>query len=81
MVDSEEGCLSCPDLLVTIPRHKEITILNYDINGKDETIKLTGQAAITAQHEINHLEGILITYKISSIKKHRYVRRVKKAGR
>jgi peptide deformylase len=80
MVESKEGCLSCPGIEVTLSRHKEITIKNYRKEGGEDTITLTGQAAITAQHEIDHLNGILITYRLSSLKKHHYKRQVKRWG-
>jgi peptide deformylase len=81
MLNSKESCLSCPNIECTIPRHKEITIRNYDIQGNATEIKLTGQAAITAQHEMDHLNGMLITYNLSSLKKHKYKREVKRVGR
>lgn len=80
-VESHEGCLSCPGIEGVITRYKEITIKNYDMQGNPSEITLTGQAAITAQHEIDHMNGILITYRLSSLKRQKYARTVKRPGR
>ena len=59
---NEEGCLSVPKTSVKVKRHTSITI-RYD-RGHDSIIReLTGEEAITMQHEIDHLNGILITDK------------------
>ena len=60
IVDSTEGCLSHPGEETTIQRHKEIVVKTYDPQGNSTIHKLTGLAAIVAQHEIDHLNGITI---------------------
>ncbi len=63
-----EGCLSVPDAAVPIERAYKITVQGLDINGKKVKIKAKGILARVIQHEIDHLEGILITDKGSNFK-------------
>lgn len=64
-----EGCLSIPEIREDVFRKPEITIEYYDedFNKHNETYK--GLAARVIQHEYDHVEGILFTDKISSLKK------------
>lgn len=59
MVQSEEGCLSIPGVLATVPRAKEIILRWLMPDGSVQAQKLTGFRAICAQHEIDHLGGIV----------------------
>lgn len=52
----EEGCLSLPDVLVQVRRSLRVTV-----EAKGRTVELVGLAARVAQHEIDHLDGVLIT--------------------
>ena len=58
---AEEGCLSLPDTLVPVPRARAITIRFQNRKGKEEERNLEGLPARILQHEIDHLDGILIT--------------------
>lgn len=64
-----EGCLSIPDIREDIFRPEEITIEYYDQDFKKHTDTFDGLAARIIQHEYDHIEGILFTDKISSLKK------------
>lgn len=55
-----EGCLSCPEIQVEIRRHPEIKVRAYDRNGNKISKRYTEFAARVVQHELDHLEGILI---------------------
>ncbi|HLB32081.1 MAG TPA: peptide deformylase [Patescibacteria group bacterium] len=57
----EEGCLSLPNLQRPIERAESIEIINHDISGKRYRLKADGLLARVCQHEIDHLNGILIT--------------------
>ena len=57
----EEGCLSLPGVLLPIERHAHIEVEWRDANGKAKKAKLSGFAARVVQHEVDHLDGILIT--------------------
>src|SRR3990167_96035 len=60
-----EGCLSLPDIEVPIKRSKEIHATAQDINGKKIKIRAKGLYARVLQHEIDHLDGILLTDRIN----------------
>jgi len=55
---SEEGCLSLPGVFLPIKRAAKVEIGTLDKNGKK--IKVKGSRAFALQHEIDHLNGILI---------------------
>lgn len=64
-----EGCLSIPDVREDVFRQDTITITYLDENFKKHTEVLNGLAARIFQHEYDHIEGILFTDKLSSLKK------------
>jgi len=59
----EEGCLSVPEKFIKIKRFKKIKIKALGQNGKNLEFWATGMFAVVIQHEIDHLDGILITDK------------------
>ncbi|MFD2516816.1 peptide deformylase [Salinimicrobium flavum] len=64
-----EGCLSIPDVREDVFRKPEITIEYFDENFNKYTENYKGLAARVIQHEYDHIEGILFTDKLSSLKK------------
>jgi peptide deformylase len=58
---AEEGCLSLPDLWLNITRPTDIVLSYVARNGKKREVKLSGFNARVVQHEVDHLDGILIT--------------------
>lgn len=64
-----EGCLSIPDIREEVFRPEEVTFTYQDENFVQHTETLTGLAARVFQHEYDHIEGILFTDKLSSLKK------------
>lgn len=64
-----EGCLSIPDIREDVFRPEKVTIEYVDENFEKHTDVLDGLAARVVQHEYDHIEGILFTDKISSLKK------------
>ena len=59
-VVSEEGCLSIPDVTVTVTRRSECTVDAFDLSGRP--IQWTGEQLVARcwQHECDHLDGRLI---------------------
>ena len=55
-----EGCLSFPNLSVSVERFKELDVEYRDISGRSEKTHLEGISARAFQHELDHLNGILI---------------------
>ena len=64
-----EGCLSIPEVREDVYRHEKITIEYYDEDFNKHTEEYDGLIARVIQHEYDHIEGILFTDKISSLKK------------
>ena len=64
-----EGCLSIPDVREDVFRKPEITIEYFDEDFNKHTEQYKGLAARVIQHEYDHIEGILFTDKLSSLKK------------
>lgn len=59
-VISEEGCLSFPGVYFPISRHSEVQVRYLDEFGKPAKVKGQGLLARALQHEIDHLDGVLI---------------------
>lgn len=64
-----EGCLSIPDIREDVFRQESVTFEYEDENFEKHSETLTGIAARVFQHEYDHIEGILFTDKLSSLKK------------
>lgn len=61
MIVFKEGCLSVPGEELDIFRHQKIMVQYIDENGRSAKLKATDFLSIVCQHEIDHLNGILIT--------------------
>lgn len=59
--NSNEGCLSIPGKTFSVHRYKKINMAYYNRQGEYVTERATGFRAIVAQHEYDHLNGILIS--------------------
>jgi peptide deformylase len=70
-VQSEEGCLSFPDIFVSVPRKEKITVEYLDQNFSLQTITCEGLLSICIQHELEHLNGITFYDKLSPLKQER----------
>ncbi|HQB31046.1 MAG TPA: peptide deformylase [Syntrophales bacterium] len=55
-----EGCLSCPEVSAEVTRFTEIKVRALDRQGNRISKRYTGFLARIVQHELDHLEGILI---------------------
>lgn len=64
-----EGCLSIPTINEDVFRQETVTIEYQDENFEKHTETLSGLPARVFQHEYDHIEGILFTDKLSSLKK------------
>ena len=67
--DFNEGCLSIPDIREDVSRKEKISINFFDENFVPQKLKLDGLAARVVQHEFDHIEGVLFTDHLSSLKK------------
>ncbi|MEH7084696.1 peptide deformylase [Neobacillus drentensis] len=60
-----EGCLSFPGLFGEVTRPNIVKIEAFDRKGRKYTLEAEGFLARAIQHEIDHLDGILFTTKVS----------------
>ncbi len=57
---ADEGCLSLPGVLVEVERPVHIRVAGLDARGDALTIEASGLEARVIQHEVDHLDGVLI---------------------
>ena len=62
-----EGCLSIPDIRGMVPRFTDITVVALDRQGKKIELKLKDFPARVAQHETDHLDGVLFFDRMTSM--------------
>lgn len=78
-VSNEEGCLSLPGINLNIKRAKWIELEAYSLNENQPVeIKADDLLARVFQHEIDHLNGILIIDRVSFWQKIRVLRKLKR---
>ncbi|MEA3287962.1 MAG: peptide deformylase [Candidatus Marinimicrobia bacterium] len=65
----EEGCLSIPTIREIVVRPTNIRITYQDLDGQHHDEEVDGFLARVIQHEYDHLEGILFTDHLSSLKR------------
>jgi len=80
-VDHEEGCLSVPDYLEKIKRKEKVCVRGVSPEGTEVEINGDGIFAIALQHEIDHINGILILDRVSQLKREIYRNKLKKEKR
>jgi len=61
----QEGCLSFPEIFVPIARADEITVSYLDLENSKKTITVNGLLSRTIQHEVDHLNGVLLVDRMS----------------
>jgi peptide deformylase len=59
-VIAEEGCLSLPGVAMEVERPLHALIVGFDVEGEPVRIEASGLEARVLQHEIDHLDGVLI---------------------
>ena len=77
----EEGCLSVPGFYEEIIRPEKIKVTYLDRDGKRQNLMPEGLLAVVIQHEMDHLEGILMVDYISNIKRQRIKQKLQKSAK
>jgi len=77
-IDHEEGCLSVPDCQEIIKRKQKVRIRGMSSEGKEVELEAQGILAIALQHEVDHLNGVLILDKMSGLKREIYRNKLRK---
>lgn len=65
----EEGCLSFPGIFAPITRPVEVTVRYTDMNGRAREDRVRKFVARAVQHEIDHLNGVLLVDRMSPVKR------------
>jgi peptide deformylase len=62
-----EGCMSVPDFTANVARATAITIRGIGADGDDVVLETDGFEARAFQHEVDHLDGLLILDRVASL--------------
>lgn len=73
-----EGCLSYPGLYLKVPRAQSVKVEFQALNGQWVEQQVDGLTAVCVQHELDHLDGVVYTDRISPIKLDQAKKKVKK---
>jgi peptide deformylase len=76
MVQSEESCLSLPGLTVCVPRYAWVTVSYSDETGMLHERKVRGLLSRAIQHEMDHLDGLLLLDLVDARRRDRYLSRL-----
>jgi peptide deformylase len=57
---AEEGCLSLPGVIVDVERPLHVRARGVDVHGEPFSIEASGLEARVIQHEVDHLDGVLM---------------------
>jgi peptide deformylase len=71
--DAWEGCLSIPDIRGMVPRFVHIAVSGLDRQGRPLELELKDFAARVAQHETDHLDGVLFFDRMESLQSLAYL--------
>ena len=66
---AEEGCLSFPGISAPIQRASDIRVRYTRLSGEQVEAELKGFVARVVQHEVDHLNGVLFTDRMSHVKR------------
>jgi peptide deformylase len=76
----EEGCLSLPGVLVEVERPIHVRVRALDERGEEQLIEASGLEARVLQHEMDHLDGVLILDRTSRDQRKQAMRALREAG-
>ena len=74
----EEGCLSLKNVFVEVDRPNTCEVEYLDYNGEKRNLKCDGLLATCIQHEVDHLNGVLMVDYLSKLKKTMIIKKLSK---
>ena len=77
-VIAEEGCLSIPEIFAQVKRSQHVEVKGYDLKGNELRYEAEGFLARAFQHEMDHLNGVLLWDNLSKVKRDILQRKFKK---
>jgi peptide deformylase len=75
----EEGCLSIPGVMVDVDRPVHVRVRGLDEEGEERLVEASGLEARVIQHEIDHLDGVLILERTTREERKRALRELREA--
>lgn len=73
-----EGCISLPGVYEKLDRADKVTVETLTLDGRTITMEADGLLSVCIQHEIDHLDGILLIDHLSRLKRSRIGNKLKK---
>jgi len=81
LITWEEGCLSVPGFWEDVKRPEWVQVRYQDAQGASHSRRFEGYPSVIVQHEMDHLDGVVLLDKVSRLKRGRYLARVRKEAR
>ncbi|MDX8535030.1 peptide deformylase [Mesorhizobium sp. VK25A] len=81
MIRHPEGSVSMPGVTEEIERHARVGVRYQDLEGKERFEDAEGLLAVCHQHEIDQLDGLFWTHRLSRLKRERLIKRYGKLMR
>jgi peptide deformylase len=78
---NDEGCLSIPGVMVDVERPVHVRVRAQDEEGEPRSVEASGLEARVIQHEMDHLDGVLILDRTSRDERKRALRELREAER
>src|SRR4051794_30393293 len=79
--ESEEGCLSIPGIQIDVERPLHVRVRARDENGEERVVEASGLEARVIQHEIDHLDGVLILDRTTKERRKEAIRELREMER
>ena len=76
----DEGCLSLPGVQLQVLRSVAVDVMYQTVSGDKINRRFSGQSARIAQHEIDHLDGVLMIDRVGSLQRREALKFLKKEG-
>ena len=76
---AEEGCLSIPGIVLDVERPVHVRVRACDEEGEERLVEASGLEARVIQHEVDHLDGVLILDRASREERKRALRELREA--
>jgi peptide deformylase len=76
----EEGCLSVPGLSWEIVRAKQVHLTGVDLDGNDVSIEADELLARCFQHELDHLDGVLLLERLDPATRKQALKTIRELG-
>jgi len=77
----EEGCLSIPGVWVQVERATRVRMRGLDVRGRERAMEAEGMEARVLQHELDHLDGVLMLDRATREQRREAMRALREAAR